>query len=201
MRSLPGHPARAVPLTWLELPLPSPPSLPCFTFCWLAPRPGRSFLGPPVARKVDLCLYLDSDRGSRPIKTRTAAVEEARKKEGGGSDMPGRGASGTGVGGDVEWMEKGFKGALTLSHSPESSMASSKQRLATPLTPSLERASSGAETDRGRLLQALLPPSSFRCRASGHEHPHHSHSPPPLCRTKELSLGDGRKGRAKNERD
>ena len=74
-----------------------------------------------MARKVDLCLYLDSDRGSRPIKTRTAAAEEASKKEGGGgSDMPRaerERAGGAGEGGDVEWMEKGFKGALTLSHS------------------------------------------------------------------------------------
>ena len=71
-----------------------------------------------MARKVDLCLYLDSDRGSRPIKTRTAAetaAEGASKKEGGGSDRPAEQDEEKVM--SVEWMEKGFKGALTLSHS------------------------------------------------------------------------------------
>ena len=72
-------PVRPRPLTWLRLP----PSLPLslgFTFALAA----RSLARPPVARKVDLCLYLDLDRGSRPIKTRTAAAEAAAKNEGEG---------------------------------------------------------------------------------------------------------------------
>ena len=141
---------------------------------------------PPVARKVDLCLYLDSDRGSRPIKTRTAAAATDERRRQAvtcrGGDRRSRGRR-RWSGGDVEWMEKGFKGALTLSLALWPALWHHLNSGWRPLSSSV----SVSEVDFSKPCSFFL-----ASREQASEHPHHSHSPLPLCGTKELRVREER---------